>query len=159
MSAPARTMACPCATAESRCRYRPPSENESGVTLRTPITRQRCGCWAPPLAAREHLVEGSSRRPRAGAVNARSRVTGCHDSCSVTPVLGRTSAANAVAGGRDQVQRTGDDDQPVGTRGGDGVAQRHPDVGVAMAGRTGSRAAAVQPTCDRPNSSNAPVLR
>src|SRR5947207_5781658 len=41
MSAPSARMATPCATAASRSAYRPPSENESGVTLRTPITTGR----------------------------------------------------------------------------------------------------------------------
>jgi hypothetical protein len=38
MSAPVRRSAMPCATAASTLAYRPPSEKESGVTLRTPIT-------------------------------------------------------------------------------------------------------------------------
>src|SRR5512140_2607564 len=39
ISAPSRSSCSPCATATSASRYCPPSENESGVTLTTPITR------------------------------------------------------------------------------------------------------------------------
>src|SRR5882757_1137870 len=42
-SAPSARIARPCATAASSEAYRPPSENESGVTLRTPMTTQRFG--------------------------------------------------------------------------------------------------------------------
>ena len=38
-SAPSCANRSPCATASSRQAYSPPSENESGVTLMTPITR------------------------------------------------------------------------------------------------------------------------
>jgi hypothetical protein len=57
-SAPAARMASPCATAAARSVYRPPSENESGVTFSTPITTHLPGSgrptgprWAPAAAA------------------------------------------------------------------------------------------------------------
>src|SRR6185437_12414994 len=40
--------ASPCATAASGSSHRPPSENESGVTLTTPMTRQRSSAGRPP---------------------------------------------------------------------------------------------------------------
>ena len=41
-SAPSAARASPWATAAAGSRNRPPSENESGVTFTTPMTRQRC---------------------------------------------------------------------------------------------------------------------
>src|SRR5690348_10654688 len=61
MSAPSSTSRCACASAAAGSRNRPPSENESGVTLRMPITSGR------PLARR-----AASRLP-AGAAPARER--------------------------------------------------------------------------------------
>src|SRR5690242_9073023 len=49
MSAPCSTIARPCATAASRSPYKPPSENESGVTLRMPTTRGRSSVSGRPL--------------------------------------------------------------------------------------------------------------
>ena len=52
MSAPAAHIASPCPTAASKSAYRPPSLNESGVTLSTPITTHRSGCGSPAASGR-----------------------------------------------------------------------------------------------------------
>src|SRR5918997_1491339 len=68
-SAPASRIPTPWATARSRSSHWPPSENESGVTLRTPITTHRPGSGSPPAIGstvpdqREHLRAGGRRRP------------------------------------------------------------------------------------------------
>ena len=61
MSAPAATSASPCATAASTPACRPPSENESGVTLTIPITSGRrsdppgCGSSRLRVRSRQHV--------------------------------------------------------------------------------------------------------
>ena len=49
MSAPSASIDRACPSARSKSRKRPPSENESGVTLSTPITRgrERSSAWRP----------------------------------------------------------------------------------------------------------------
>src|SRR5271165_1572234 len=49
MSAPSNASARACATAASASRYRPPSENESGVTFTIPIRRKAPLEWARAL--------------------------------------------------------------------------------------------------------------
>src|SRR5205823_4427156 len=98
-SAPASRIATPWATAWSRSSHRPPSENESGVTLRMPITTQRPGSGNPPVTSapvssvadqREHLGPGRRRRPEHAADRGRggARTGLAHPSHAHAEVLG-----------------------------------------------------------------------
>src|SRR5918994_3654574 len=57
-SAPSPTSSCPCSIARPGSRNMPPSENESGVTLTTPMTRNRSPRSLMPLQYRCRLVAG-----------------------------------------------------------------------------------------------------
>src|SRR5579872_71034 len=68
-SAPSRTMSRPWARASSTSKKRPPSENESGVTLSTPMTSGRTAVgYGPPrgASAAVHVLHGLG--PRAGVL-------------------------------------------------------------------------------------------
>ncbi len=55
-SAPCATRSSPCLTASSGSNHSPPSENESGVTLTTPITAQRSQSGSPATRPRKVLM-------------------------------------------------------------------------------------------------------
>src|SRR5690606_36081546 len=92
-SAPCARSSIPCAIAASRLAHRPPSENESGVTLRTPITtgpgpitncptgkpyyagRSHPACAPPPARSTTAPTESVGGRSAGGATG-RGRVTG-----------------------------------------------------------------------------------
>src|SRR5690606_18791536 len=72
-SAPSATTRCPWAMAASWSRYRPPSENESGVTLTTPMIRGRLTCTGAHPTPRVATL-GSALRAGARAQSARRPV-------------------------------------------------------------------------------------
>src|SRR6266511_1931003 len=57
MSAPSASSRSPCAIASSAAKKAPPSENESGVTLITPMTRHRSRAGRPGTTGRRNEVE------------------------------------------------------------------------------------------------------
>src|SRR5215207_10530147 len=72
-SAPSSTDARPCAMAIAWSRNWPPSENESGVTLTTPMTRRLAGCTSPDLMPRPVAAEGAGEAARPRSVVRRRR--------------------------------------------------------------------------------------
>src|ERR671914_550554 len=67
MSAPAATSSRPCRIAASVSNQTPPSEKESGVTLTTPMTRQRPGLGSPGTAGMARVVTLASLCARVSA--------------------------------------------------------------------------------------------
>src|SRR6266581_5801350 len=66
-SAPSSTSRCACAIAAPASRVRPPSENESGVTLTTPATSGRSSIsWNLPQRRLRAVTAAGMKRPEAG---------------------------------------------------------------------------------------------
>src|ERR1700742_5025058 len=89
MSAPWTASSSPCATAASAPSHWPPSENESGVTLTTPMTRQRGSLGSPasrysggwgwgPLLMTQSLVSGRRLPAPDGALDPAAQPAQAH---------------------------------------------------------------------------------
>ena len=93
MSAPSATMRRACSIAASGSRKRPPSEKESGVTFRTPITSGRPSARSRSNRSGETLVRRSDRGRAAGKRHdvALRRLAGSVSSAAASGTRGGTS--------------------------------------------------------------------